>query len=209
MVQDNPRSDEADSDASHSRDDEAASNESPLDRDLATERNQAFNSDPPIDPTDLHELESDLEGIDFPTTGRKIVAHLGNQRLLTKNRSYTIGELIPETDMETYDSSGAVRVAIQQPAVAAAMKRIIEERSSLPNQPFPCSQRKTYEQTFQELRLIDSNDEHDYVETLTDWIVEQIHSTQNLPGSHAVRQQAADMCRTKGYRLRNDEWLGI
>lgn len=193
----------------HDGDEEDPSNESPLDRDISTERTHAFDSDPPTNPADLHDLESDLESVTFPTTGRQIVDAVGEQRVLTKNASYTISELIPETDAETFDSTGAVRAEVQHPAVAAAMKQIVEASSTLPNQPFPHSQRKAYEETFRELRSMDVNDEDESITVLTNWVLEQIRHNNTLPGSRAVRQQAADMSRSDGYRIRNDEWLGI
>lgn len=193
----------------NTQNEDAPTNESPLNRDISTNRTQAFDGDPSTDPSDLHDLESDLASVTFPTTGRQVVDAVGTQRVITKDGSYTVSELIPETDTEVFDSPGAVRVAVQHPTVAAAMKRVVEASRTLPTQAFPHSQRKAYEETFREFRSIDTNDGDEDVMALTNWVLERIRTDNTLPSSRAVRQQAADMTRTNGYRIRNDEWLGV
>lgn len=116
---------------------------------------------------------------------------------------------MPETDEETFDSPAAIRVQVQRPTVAAAMKRVIEASKTLPNTDLPWSQRKAYEMTFQELKAIDADDDDEGIQAISDWIVERIRDKEDLPGSRDVRRQAAKFCRANGYQIRNDEWLGI
>ncbi|MDJ1434604.1 hypothetical protein [Halostagnicola sp. A-GB9-2] len=123
--------------------------------------------------------------------------------------SYSIEELVPETDEETFDSSAAVRVQVQWPTVAEAMKRVVEASKMLRNTDFSWSQRKAYEKTFQELNAIDADDDDEGIQAISDWIIERIRDKETLPTSRAVRREAAKFCRTNGYQVRNDECLGM
>ena len=117
--------------------------------------------------------------------------------------------MVPETDAETFDSPSAVRVQVPRPTVAGAMKRVLEAAASLQDADLGGSRRKAYEKTFRELAAVDAVDEDEGIEAVADWIVEQMQEDGNLPGSRAVRRRAAKFCRENGYRVRNDEWLGI
>lgn len=178
-------------------------------RDIDAELRRGDEPEPPVAPTALDEFESELEPLDFPATGSEIIATVGDREVASSDRAYTLDELVPETDEDTFDSPAAVRVYVQRPTVAAAMKRVTEASKTLPNVELPWSQRKAYEMTFQELTAIDPDDDDEGVHTITDWIVEHIRDKQTLPGSRGVRRQAAKFCRANGYQVRTDEWLGI
>ena len=178
-------------------------------RDIDAELERGDEPEPPVEPKELADFESDLETIEFPATGTEIVATVGDRELESIDGSYTLAELVPETDAEAFDSPTAVRVQIQPPPVAAAMKRVIEATETLPNPDFPWSQRKAYETTFEELKAIDADDDDEGIQAITDWIVQRIRDKERLPGSRDVRRQAAKFCRENGYLVRNDEWLGI
>jgi hypothetical protein len=178
-------------------------------RDINTELERGDEPEPPVEAAELDDFESELESLEFPVTGTEIVATVGNREIELDDGGYTIEELVPETDEEVFDSPDAVRVQVQRPTVAAAMKRVIEASKTLPNTEFPWSQRKAYEMTFQELEAIDADDDDEGIQTISDWIVERIRDKETLPGSRDVRRQAAKVCRANGYEVRNDEWLGI
>jgi hypothetical protein len=178
-------------------------------RDLATELERGDEREPPVDTETLAGLEADLEELPFPATGTEVVAAIGDREIESVAGSYSIGELVPETDAETFDSPAAVRVQVQRPTVAAAMKRVVEASTTLRNTDFSWTQRKAYEKTFQELEGIDATDDDEGIQAIGDWIVEQIRDNEMLPTSRAVRREAAKFCRTNGYEVRNDEWLGI
>ena len=178
-------------------------------RDINAELERGDEPEPPVEATELNDLESKLESLEFPATGTKIVATIGDRVIESDDGSYTIEELVPETDEEMFDSPDAVRVQVQRPTVAAAMKRVIEASKTLPNTDLPWSQRKAYEMTFQELKAIDADDDDEGIQAISDWIVERIRNKKKLPGSRDVRRQAAKFCRANGYQVRNDEWLGI
>jgi hypothetical protein len=178
-------------------------------RDIDAELERGDEPEPPVEPSELASFESDLESVEFPATGAEIVATVGDRKLESIDGSYTLAELVPETDAEAFDSPTAVRVQIQRPTVAAAMKRVIEATETLPNPEFPWSQRKAYETTFEELKAIDADDDDEGIQAITDWIVQRIRDKEKLPGSRDVRRQAAKFCRENGYQVRNDEWLGI
>jgi hypothetical protein len=178
-------------------------------RDIGAELKRGDEPEPSIEATELDGFESELGSLEFPTTGAAIVATVGDRTLESNDGSYTIEELVPETDEETFDSPAAVSAQLQRPTIAAAMKRVIEASKELPNTEFPWSQRKAYETTFQELKAIDADDDDEGIQAITDWIVQRIRDKEKLPGSRDVRRQAAKFCRENGYQVRNDEWLGI
>ena len=162
----------------------------------------------PIDPADLTELEMDLDSLEFPATGADIVAELGDRTVESPEGEYPLGNLVPETE-ETFDSPDAVRVRVERPTIAAAMKTVTEASETLPNVRLFGSQWAAYEKTFRELKAIDGDDDDEGIRAITDWIVDRIHEKETLPSSRAVRREAASFCRRNGYEVRNDEWLGI
>jgi len=178
-------------------------------REINTELARGDEPEPPVETAELDDFESELESLEFPMTGTEIVAVVGDREIESDDGSYTIAQLVPETDEEMFDSPDAIRVQVQRPTVAAAMKRVIEASKTLQNTEFPWSQRKAYEMTFQELEAIDADDNDEGILAISDWIVKRIRDKETLPGSRDVRRQAAKFCRTNGYQIRNDEWLGI
>ena len=178
-------------------------------REVATELERGDEVEPPVDAEELADLEAALEELAFPVTGTDLVAAIGDRRIDSAEGRYRLEELVPETDGETFDSPAAVRVQVQQPTVAVAMKRIVEASKTLPNTDFSWTQRKAYELTFEELEAVDADDDDEGIQAISDWIVERIHDKERLPTSRAVRREAAKFCRANGYQIRNDEWLGI
>lgn len=178
-------------------------------RDISAAVERGDEPEPPVAAATLDGLESELDSLEFPATGTEIVATVGDREIESEDGRFNIEELVPETDDETFDSPDAVRVQVQQPNVAAAMKRVIEASRTLQDPEFPWTQRKAYEMTFQELHAIDADDGDAGIQAISDWIVERIRSHEALPGSRDVRRQAAKFCRENGYQVRNDEWLGI
>lgn len=178
-------------------------------RDVAEELERGDETEPPVEATDLGDLETELESLAFPATGTEIVAAVGDREVDAADGTYTVEELVPDTDEETFDAPAAVRVRVQRPTVAAAMKRVVEASETLPNTDLGGSQRDAYEKTFRELEAIDADDDDEGIQVVRDWIVERIREKEKLPGSRDVRRRAAKFCRTNGYQVRNDEWLGI
>lgn len=178
-------------------------------RELATELERGGEIEPPVDSEALADFETKLEALTFPATGTEVVAAIGDREIESVEGRYQVEELVPETDEETYDSPDAVRVHIERPTVAAAMKRVVEASETLRNTEFSWTQRKAYEKTFQELKAIDADDDDEGIQAIREWIVERIRDKERLPTSRAVRREAAKFCRANGYQVRNDEWLGI
>lgn len=178
-------------------------------REIATAVERRDEREPPVGPEELAEFEAELEALTFPATGTEVVAAIGDRTIESVEGSYRVAELVPETDEETFDSPDAVRVQVQRPTVAAAMKRVVEASKTLPNTEFSWAQRSAYEKTFDELEAIDADDDDEGIRAIGDWIVEHIREKEALPSSRAVRREAAAFCRKNGYQVRNDEWLGI
>ncbi|MCU4801692.1 hypothetical protein OB920_15035 [Halobacteria archaeon HArc-gm2] len=178
-------------------------------RAIETELERGDEPEPPIDEGVLDDVESDLEAVSFPATGADVVAAIGDREVDATDESYAVAELVPDSDAETFEAPTDVRVRVQRPTVATAMKRVVEATDRLSGADLGGSQRDAYEKTFRELAAIDADDDDEGIRVMGDWIVEQIREKEKLPGSRAVRREAADFCRSNGYEVRNDEWLGV
>jgi hypothetical protein len=174
-------------------------------RDIVAELERSDETEPPIDAAELDGLDPELEEMTFPATGAELVGAVGDRRL----GPATIADFLPDTETETFEDPQAVRQRLRRPTIAGAMKRVIEANATVSNDRLRDSQREAYERTFRELRDIDAVDEDEGIEAVADWIVGRIEEKGTLPGSRDVRRQAAKICRTNGYQVSSDEWLGI
>ena len=165
--------------------------------------------EPPIPEEGLAEVEEELDNIEYPATGAEVVESVGEHVVESLTDNYHIQELVPDTEDEEFESPSELRRRVRRPTVAEAMKRVVEAGETVQHAEFGSSQLEAYEKTFRELKTIDAEDEDEGVRAIADWIVEQIHQKEKLPGSRDVRRQAAKFCRANGYSVRNDEWLGI
>lgn len=177
-------------------------------RAIAEELERSDETEPPVDAAELTDFETELDSLDFPATGTEILAAVGDREIDSVDGTYTITELVPDTDEETFDAPSSVRARIQRPTVAAAMKRVVEASEMLTNGGLGESQRNAYEKTFEKLEGLEGDDDRG-IQAISDWIVGQIRDKGKPPGSRAVRRQAATFCRANGYQVRSDEWLGI
>jgi len=178
-------------------------------RDALEALERSDETEPPVEETQLDEFETELDALTFPATGTEIVDTVGDRSIETPDGTETVAALVPDTDEEQFDSPAAVRLRVQRPTIAAAMKRVVEASETLQNTDLGHSQRDAYEKTFRALKAIDADDDDEGIQVVADWIVEQIHEKGALPGSRAVRRKAAKFCRSNGYSIRNDEWLGV
>ncbi|MFT4885561.1 MAG: hypothetical protein ACI8U4_003087 [Natronomonas sp.] len=178
-------------------------------RAIETELERGDEPEPPIDPSELAYFERELESVSFPATGADVIAAVGDREIEAADGTYRVEELVPDTDVETFEAPEAVRERVQRPTVAGAMKAVVEAAGSRRNVDFGTSQRDAYQRTFEELEAIDADDDDEGIKVTREWIIEQIHEKGKLPGSRAVRRRAAKFCRANGYEVRNDEWLGI
>lgn len=165
--------------------------------------------EPPVESESLADFEEDLDSLSFPTTGAEIVTAAGDHEINAAEETYRVAELVPDTDTETFDTPATVKARVVRPTIAEAMKQIAEACETVPHVQLEGSQPRVYEKTFQRLKAIDPDDDDEGIQVIRDWIVDQIHETQSLPGSRAVRRKAAAFCRENGYEIGNDEWLGI
>ena len=178
-------------------------------RALRAELERYDEAEPPVDDAELDGIEAELDTVPFPATGAEIVDAVGERRVTAGEETYAVEELLPETEVETFEAPAVVRSRIQRPTLATAMKRIVEASETIPNVEFSASQRDAYEKTIRALQAVDTLDEDEGVRTITDWIVGRIEEKGKLPGSRDVRRQGAKITRGSGYEVRNDEWLGI
>ena len=173
------------------------------------ETEPAAESEPPVDDAAVDALEAALEPLAFPATGREIVAAVGERELESPARVYTVADLIPDADMEAFDAPATVRERVRRPAVAVAMKRVVEAAAALPNEEFGRSQHEAFERTFKALSDVDEVDDEEGVRAIADWVVDRIAEKETIPGSRDVRREGAKYCRRHGYEVRDDEWLGV
>lgn len=178
-------------------------------RAIAAELERGNEPEPPLDPADLAAAEATLKPLEFPVTGSDIIAHIGDHELEATTGTYTVEDLFSKTDTVTFDSPIDVRRRIQQPTVATTMKRIEDASDHLPDADPWDSQQNAYVKTFRALKAIDQTDDDTGIQVIRDWIIEQIETEDKLPSSRDVRREAAKYCRTNGYAVRNDDWLGI
>ena len=178
-------------------------------RDIRTALERDDETEPPVDERALGELETELAALTFPATGSEVVATVGDRTLESSTGVHTVADLVADTEDETFEEPSAVRIRVQRPTVAAAMKRIVEQCRSVQQTSLGTSQREAYEKTFRALKAIDADDDDEGVQYVADWIVERIDEKGKLPGSRAVRREAAKFCRANGYSVRDDDWLGV
>ncbi|MDZ7850429.1 MAG: hypothetical protein U5K70_06345 [Halodesulfurarchaeum sp.] len=178
-------------------------------RAMAAELERMDELEPVFDEGELARFETQLEELAFPATGTEIVSEMGHQKLDGIEETYSVAELLPATEAETFADPTRVRTQIERPTVAKAIKRIIEESEGFRRADLGGSKRETYEKTFLELEAIDAVDEDQGIAVVREWIIEELHENGELPGSRDVRRRAADFCREEGYEIRSDEWLGI
>ncbi|VTT87442.1 unknown [Halorubrum sp. DM2] len=178
-------------------------------RDIEAELSRGDEAEPAFDDEATEALEAALEPLTFPATGREVVAAVGGRELESETRVYTVADLIPDADLEAFDAPATVRDRVRRPAVAAAMKRVVEAAADLENADFGRSQHEAFERTFRALSDIDELDDEEGVRAIADWVVDRINEKESVPGSRDVRRQAAKYCRKNGYEVRDDEWLGV
>lgn len=70
-------------------------------------------------------------------------------------------------------------------------------------------QYEAYEKTLRALEDIDADDNDEGITVVTEWIIEQLQSTDKRPNSRAVRRRARQFCERNGYDISNNEWLGV
>lgn len=174
---------------------------------LAVERMD--ETEPPIESTVPEDLESDLDSLSFPATAADVRSAVGDYDIQAANRRYTVEELLPETEQVTFEAPEAVKERLQRPTIAATMKRVLEASKVLPDEQLKGSQWDAYEKTFRALAAIEADDDDEGIDVMADWIVDRIEEKSKLPGSRAVRREAAKYCRSNGYEIRTDEWLGV
>lgn len=164
-------------------------------------------TEPEVDESALGDVEATLESLEYPATAAEVVDVAGDHEVESADGTYTVEELLPETDAVEFDSPADVRVRVERPTVAASMKRIVEANREL-NRDRLGSQRNAYEKTLLALKNVTADDDDEGIAFITDWIVGQIHEGKH-PGSRDVRRRAAKWVREQGYEVRNDEWLGV
>lgn len=66
--------------------------------------------------------------------------------------------------------------------------------------------RDAYKKALRETRDIAGGDG---ARDLADWIQNRIRTQSAFPSARSVRKQGADICRSRGYAVPSDSWLGV
>jgi hypothetical protein len=177
-------------------------------RDLAEELERRHETEPPIETATLDEIEAEAASMTFPATGAVVVETVGKHRVTAAAETYTVADLVPDTETVTFDSAAAVRARVKRPSVARTLKRIVEAGDGIQNAELRHSQWEAYERTLRALVEIDADDDDETVRIVGNWIIEQVEENEAYPSSRRVRKEAAAVCRRHGYEIRDDEWLG-
>ena len=178
-------------------------------RDTVSQLERWDETEPELAEASTDELAPGLDDLAFPATGTAVVEAVGERAVEAPSGTVSVAELVPDTTAETFASPESVRLRVQRPTVAGAMKEILEAAGTLQNESLDDSQRHAYEKTLRALKGIDADDEDEGVEVVRDWLVAQIRERERLPDSRSVRREAAEFCRANGYEVRDDEWLGV
>ena len=178
-------------------------------REIADELERGDEGEPAVTDAALADLEAALESLSFPATGREIIATAGDHEVGSVDGTHAVADLFPDADMESFDAPAAVSKRVRRPAVAVAMKRVVEAAATLPDEEFGRSQHEAFERSFRALSDVDELDDDDGVRTVADWVVAEVHERRTVPGSRDVRRRAAAYCRENGHEVRDDEWLGV
>lgn len=165
---------------------------------------------PTVDREFLGSLDEELDQLSYPTTSAAVVERFGDYEVETEDASgpVPVADVLPSTDDETYESAADVRTRIARPTVGEAMTRIAEASRTVTDRDRLGSQRDAYEKTLRALAAIDADDDDEGVQVVTDWIVDHIQEKGTRPSSRQVRRRAAKFCRTNGYSVRTEDWLG-
>lgn len=177
-------------------------------RDVEAALARSDEPEPPIELENEAALSAELGEVTFPVTGIDVVAAAGNVVVADDDRRFAVAELVPATETERFESPDEVRSVVRRPTVALSMKRILEA-SLVAGTRLEGSQRAAYEKTLVEIVELDAADADEAVGEVTDWVLDRVRETGSLPGSRAVRRQAATVCRAHGYEISNNDWLGV
>ena len=69
-------------------------------------------------------------------------------------------------------------------------------------------QHEMYRKTLRALEDVTPDDDDEGVTVVANWIVEQLETGGERPSSKAVRRRAREYCRTNGYDVSDNDWLG-
>lgn len=163
---------------------------------------------PPIESADLGDVDEALDTVEFPATAKDVVETVGDRVVDSPEGTYTVAELLPESEAIAFGGPEAIRTRVERPTVAASMKRVIEASDGLKDRDRLGSQYDAYEKTLEALADIDADDDDEGIAVVTDWIVDQIDEKGSRPPSRRVRKRAAKFCREQGFEIRDDQWLG-
>lgn len=200
-------------DTKNSREDQAADEERrQREREIAEALERGDEPEPPpVERESFGDLDDQLADLNYPATASDVVRAVGDSEVetATTDGPVPVAELLPADDAEQYDAPETVHTRIERPTVGAALARIEAANRSATGDSRLDSRRGIYEKTLRALQSVTPDDEDEGIDVVTDWTVEQTEQKGTLPSSRSVRRRAAKYCRSNGYEVSANTWLGV
>jgi len=154
------------------------------------------------------ELDDALEELEYPAPADQVVEADGEYEVQTEDDAIPVAEVVEESARDEYESPEDARQKLQRPSVAASLRRLetVSRETGLREQ-FR-ERRDAYKKTLRALEDVDADDEDEGIAFVTAWLIDEMRENERLPKSRKVRKRAAKFCRSNGYEVRNDDWLG-
>ncbi|AHG03222.1 hypothetical protein HALDL1_06155 [Halobacterium sp. DL1] len=154
------------------------------------------------------ELDDALEELEYPAPADQVVEAAGEYEVQTEDDAIPVAEVVEESARDEYESPEDARQKLQRPSVAASLRRLetVSRETGLREQ-FR-ERRDAYKKTLRALEDVDADDEDEGIAFVTAWLIDEMRENERLPKSRKVRKRAAKFCRSNGYEVRNDDWLG-
>ncbi len=175
-------------------------------REITTELQR--REDPPLHEEALAMLSQEVDDEEYPLTGAELLEAASEAELETDVDKLGLEEVVPDSHSLRFQSTQDLYLKLGRPTVASSIRRVVEAADA-GDLEFGNGQLDTYRKSFVALQEIKEDDGDEGVEEIADWIVDRVEDGRGLPGSRAVRREAANNCREKGYTVSIDDWLGV
>jgi len=154
------------------------------------------------------ELDDALEELEYPAPADQVVEAAGEYEVQTEDDAIPVAEVVEESARDEYESPRThARSSSGRPLPrrCAAWRRSAERRDSASSSANAGTPTK---KTLRALEDVDADDEDEGIAFVTAWLIDEMRENERLPKSRKVRKRAAKFCRSNGYEVRNDDWLG-
>lgn len=153
-------------------------------------------------------LDDALEALEYPAPAERVAEAAEEYEVQTEVDTIPVAEIVAESKRETFESPEGVREKVQRPSVAASLRRLRDVSREAGLEDEFREREEVYRTTLRALEDVDADDDDECIAAVTAWIVAEVRDEQRLPSSRQARQRGAEVCRERGYEIRDDDWLG-